>query len=97
MSVGCDKFRQAKRRCIFAKIRRDGWHPREDVRHMTNLLSSPVLEDIDNLPPAPEEVMLVQCEKFRCLAFRDRQGKWRSPFSKMELPRVVHVIEPSPY
>ena len=64
---------------------------------MTNPLSIPGLEDTDNLPPEPNEVMLVQCERFRCLAFRDRQGKWRSPFSKMELPRVVHVIEPSPY
>jgi hypothetical protein len=64
---------------------------------MTNPLSSPSMAVIDNLPPSPDEVMLVQCEKFRCLAFRDKQGKWRSPFSKMELPRVVHVIEPSPY
>lgn len=52
-------------------------------------------EDEINLPPLPEEVMLVQCEKFRCLAFRDKHGKWRSPFSKMELPRVVRVIEPA--
>lgn len=44
------------------------------------------------VPPA-DEVVLVQCEKFRCLAFRDRYGKWRSPFSKMELDGVVHVIE----
>ena len=64
---------------------------------MTYLLSRPSFETVDNLPPEPNEVMLVQCERFRCLAFRDKQGKWRSPFSKMELPRVVHVIEPSPY
>ena len=64
---------------------------------MTNPLSRPSVEAVDNLPPEPNEVMLVQCERFRCLAFRDRQGKWRSPFSKTELPRVVHVIEPNPY
>jgi hypothetical protein len=64
---------------------------------MTNLLSRPLGEVMDNLPPSPEELMLVQCEKFRCLAFRDKHGKWRSPFSKMELPRVVHVLEHSPY
>ena len=40
-----------------------------------------------------DEVVLVQCEKFRCLAFRDKYGKWRSPFSKMELNGVVQVIE----
>jgi hypothetical protein len=64
---------------------------------MTLPLLKPAVVDPDNLPPSPGEVMLVQCEKFRCLAFRDRQGRWRSPFSKMELPGVVHVIEPSPY
>ena len=64
---------------------------------MTNPPSRSIGEESDILPPLPDELMLVQCEKFRCLAFRDRQGKWRSPFSKMELPRVVHVIEPSPY
>jgi hypothetical protein len=35
----------------------------------------------------------VQCKHFRCLAFRDKHGKWRSPFSKMELHNVVHVIQ----
>ena len=51
-------------------------------------------EDRENtaLPPA-DEVVLVQCEKFRCLAYRDKHGKWRSPFSKMELNGVVQVIE----
>jgi hypothetical protein len=43
--------------------------------------------------PPVDEVVLVQCEKFRCLAFRDKHGKWRSPFSKMELNGVVQVIE----
>jgi len=44
------------------------------------------------LPPVGE-VVLVQCENFRCLAFRDKYGKWRSPFSKMELNGMVQVIE----
>ena len=44
------------------------------------------------IPPA-DEVVLVQCEKFRCLAFRDKYGKWRSPCSKMELNGVIQVIE----
>ena len=39
------------------------------------------------------EVVLVQCDKLRCLAFRDKYGKWRSPFSKMELTGIVQVIE----
>jgi len=45
-----------------------------------------------SLPPV-DEMVLVECEHFRCLAIRDKQGKWRSPFSKMELPNVVRVIQ----
>jgi hypothetical protein len=82
---------------MFDKIRQDGCRSSADALRMTLPLLKPAAVDPDNLPPSPGEVMLVQCEQFRCLAFRDRQGKWRSPFSKMELPRVVHVIKPSPY
>ncbi|HUA36789.1 MAG TPA: hypothetical protein VMA35_00150 [Candidatus Sulfopaludibacter sp.] len=48
--------------------------------------------EYDALPPVGEMV-LVQCEHFRCLAVRDQQGKWRSPFSKMELHNVIRVVE----
>ena len=81
---------------MFGKIRRAGCRRLADTEPVLNLPPTLNGEDEINLPPSPEEVKLVQCEKFRCLAYRDKHGKWRSPFSKMELPRVIHVIELGP-
>ena len=39
------------------------------------------------------EVALVQCNGYRCMAFRDRQGKWRNYFRGDELQGVVRIIE----
>jgi hypothetical protein len=60
---------------------------------VTNPPSTPTGENENGLMSPVGEVVLVQCEKFRCLAFRDKHGKWRSPFSKMELNNVVQVIK----
>ncbi|MGD0085919.1 MAG: hypothetical protein ABSC24_02200 [Verrucomicrobiota bacterium] len=60
---------------------------------MTNPPSTANGENTSSPAPPVGEVVLVQCEKFRCLAFRDKHGKWRSPFSKMELNNVVGVIK----
>ncbi len=38
--------------------------------------------------------VLVQCEKFRCLARQDMHGKWRSVFGDAELTTFVSVIDP---
>ena len=35
----------------------------------------------------------VQCKGFRCLAYRDRQGAWRSYFNHQLLPPVLEVLE----
>jgi len=43
------------------------------------------------LPPVGQEV-LVQCPGFRCLAYRDGEGKWRGVFDKRELPEVLEII-----
>ena len=37
-------------------------------------------------------MVLVQCDGFRCLAYRDEDGKWRSAFSSEELDSVLHVF-----
>jgi hypothetical protein len=39
------------------------------------------------------EQVLVQAEGFRCLAFRDKDGKWRNAFSRDELQGTIRVIE----
>jgi hypothetical protein len=39
------------------------------------------------------EPVWVQCEGFRCLAFRDRQGHWRTFYDRSELPQVIRVLD----
>ena len=39
--------------------------------------------------PAVGEMVIVQCERFRCLGFLDRNGKWRDWIDREELPRVI--------
>ena len=46
----------------------------------------------DPLPPVGKKV-LVQAEGFRCLAFRDKDGKWRNAFSRAELPGTIRMIK----
>jgi hypothetical protein len=36
---------------------------------------------------------IVRCQDFRCLAFRDQEGRWRDAFSGKELPPVLEVLE----
>jgi hypothetical protein len=43
------------------------------------------------LPPAGE-IALVQGEGFRCMAYRDKEGKWRDYIRRMELPGKITVI-----
>ena len=40
----------------------------------------------------PGEHAIVQCQGFRCLAMRGKDGKWRDSKGK-DLPDVVRVIE----
>ena len=43
------------------------------------------------LPPAGERVV-VRCEKFTCLAYRDSKGVWRAAKDDSELPQVLEVV-----
>ena len=38
------------------------------------------------------QTFLVQCETFRCLAYRDRAGKWRGVYDNRELAAVKAVV-----
>ncbi|MGA3268896.1 MAG: hypothetical protein ABSE16_19005 [Verrucomicrobiota bacterium] len=60
---------------------------------MSNLPATPPNGTEDGVLPPIGEVVLVQCENFKCLAVRDKMGKWRSPFSKMELPRILRIVK----
>jgi hypothetical protein len=39
------------------------------------------------------EHVVVRCEGFRCLAYRDAEGKWRNAVQHQELPPVLEVIQ----
>jgi hypothetical protein len=43
------------------------------------------------LPPIGEQV-LVRCERFRCLAYRDAEGNWRDAYNSDILPDVIEVL-----
>jgi len=43
------------------------------------------------LPPIGERVV-VRCADFRCLAYRDAEGKWRDARNDKELPEVLEVV-----
>lgn len=36
--------------------------------------------------------VLVQCDGFRCMAYRDREGRWVDLFSCEFMPRVLGVV-----
>ena len=39
------------------------------------------------------EFFMVQGMGFRCMAYRDQNGKWRSAFAHRELPGNVYILE----
>jgi len=45
------------------------------------------------LPPLGVPVQ-VQCRDFKCMAFRDREGRWVELFSREFLPHVLGVVLP---
>ncbi len=34
----------------------------------------------------------VQCDGFKCMAFRDRQGRWVDLFTREFVPRILGVV-----
>jgi len=41
------------------------------------------------------ESFIVQCIGFRCMAYRDRMGKWRDYFNDDEIQGEVKIISPA--
>lgn len=48
-------------------------------------------ESDGQLPPVGVNV-IVQCDGYRCLAHRTRDGKWVTTFSNIELKNVIRVL-----
>ena len=42
--------------------------------------------------PEPGKEVVVQCEGFRCLAYRDEEGGWKSSSDHEQLEGVVKVL-----
>jgi hypothetical protein len=58
-----------------------------------NIRASKPNDPPDDPLPAIGEQVLVQVEGLRCLAFRDKDGKWRNAFSRDELSDTIRVIK----
>jgi hypothetical protein len=44
------------------------------------------------LLPALGVPVQVQCDGFKCMAFRDKQGNWKDFFTRESLPGVLGVV-----
>jgi hypothetical protein len=42
--------------------------------------------------PAPGVPVQVQCDGFKCMAYRDKEGKWMDFFTHKFLPHVLGVV-----
>ena len=52
-------------------------------------------ENTASLQPAPAgrgDPFIVQCEGFRCMAYRDKTGKWRDYFNGDEISGEVQIL-----
>jgi len=49
---------------------------------------------VNNPLPFLNKPVWVQCEKFRCMARQDNNGKWKSVFGNTELTTFVKMIDP---
>jgi hypothetical protein len=58
-------------------------------RHHTQ----PVGADSDKTSPFLLEFFMVQGAGFRCMAYRNGDGKWRGAFNNEELPGAIRILE----
>lgn len=53
----------------------------------------PVMKEPDEPSPFLVEFFMVQGVGFKCMAYRNGDGKWRTAFDDIELPGIVRVLE----
>ena len=59
---------------------------------MNNRETLAVMDQTDETSPFVIEFFMLQGVGFRCMGYRDRDGKWRSAFNHIELFGKIHVV-----
>lgn len=49
--------------------------------------------DLNEPSPFLVEFFMVQGIGFKCMAYRNSEGKWRTAFDDIELPGTIRVVE----
>jgi len=57
---------------------------------MTRLSDVKLQQQDSELPPIGQRV-LVECDDYRCLAYRGETGRWYNAFNNQELPKIIRV------
>ena len=55
--------------------------------------TNPEAEEQSDASPFTIEFFMVQGTGFRCMAYRNGDGKWRGAFDNEELPGSVRILE----
>ena len=55
--------------------------------------SQPAEEKLDETSPFLLEFFMVQGTGFRCMAYRNGDGKWHGAFNNEELPGAIRILE----
>ena len=54
--------------------------------------TEPAAKEQNTSSPFLIEFFMVQCAGLMCMAYRNREGKWRGAFDNRELPGIVQVL-----
>lgn len=60
------------------------WQVNDEVRKTSEPIYGPL--------PRPGVPVQVQCNDFKCMAYRDEDGKWMDFFTRKFLPGVLGVV-----
>jgi hypothetical protein len=66
--------------------------PRDEEPFMGTPRRMKLVAKEDSASPFDHEFFMVQGAGFRCMAYRNGEGKWRGAFDHEELPGAVRVL-----
>jgi hypothetical protein len=62
------------------------------LRAMNGSQQQPDIRGKSQLIPALAQAVVVRCPGFRCLAYRDKDGRWRDVAHNEELPEILESL-----